>query len=176
MRITWNNQESRFEAVLTAGVMWTSDKDAVSRANFSCTGPPGWIWFCTKASILNQIKDNRPQSGLTITKEALEHYTALSTKEAANIAVKAQLASAKKALRKDQKYQVEITAPTEQETEHGRDFDYIRTVLSKSCPYTPPIIPPPPTTLCLVCSTPVYFYEQQEPPICLWCEFPENNA
>jgi hypothetical protein len=125
------------------------------------------------------LKKNRPTSGLTITPEALARFTALQAAEAANIAVKAQLASAKKALRKEQKYEVGQAAPTEDETEHGRDFDYIRTVMSKSCPYVPPVIPASPTTLCHVCQTPVYWNELQEPPTCLWCEFPEgseNNA
>jgi len=172
MKITWNRQEARFEAVLTAGAMWSGDKDALSLANFSCTGPPLWIWFATKAIIISSLRENRPQSGLTITPEALERYTALQALEAVNTAVKAQLDLAKKALRKEQKYQTETAAPTEEETEHGRDFDYIKTVMSKSCPYIPPIVPPPPTTLCQICQTPVYFYERQEPPTCLWCEFP----
>lgn len=173
MRITWNNQESRFEAELTPGQMWAGDKDSVSLAKFSCSGPPGWTWFCYKSISLSVLRQNRPLSGLTITPEALERYTAMKALEAANTAVKAQLETAKKALRKEQKYQDEIAAPAEHEIEHGRDFDYNKTALSKPVWFVPPVIPPPPTMLCHVCHTPVYFYESQNPAICLWCEFPE---
>lgn len=172
MRITWNNQDNRFEAELTAGVLWTSDKDALMSAGFKCIGPPLWIWWTTLSSTLTKLKTNRPQSGLTITKQALERFTAISALEAANTAVKAQLASAKKALRKDQKYQAEIAVPQEHEIEHGRDFDYNKVPPRTAESYTPPVIPPPPTTVCYICQTPVYWNECQEPPTCLWCEFP----
>jgi len=34
-----------------------------------------------------------------------------------------------------------------------------------------PFVPPaPPSILCVVCKSPVYFYEKQDPPTCLWCE------
>jgi hypothetical protein len=175
MRITWNSQESRFEAELTSGPMWASDKDCLSAAKFSCSGPPIWTWFCTRSTALVALRENRPQSGLTITPEALERYTALKALEAANTEVKAQLDLAKKALRKEQKYQEQIAPPAEHEMEHGQDFDYNKVSDNKPVWFVPPVIPPPPTILCHVCRTPVYFYERQEPsPVCLDCEFPED--
>jgi hypothetical protein len=123
--------------------------------------------------MLSALRENRPLSGLTITPEALERYTVIKASETANIAVKAQLETAKKALRKERKYQAETAAPAEHEMEHGRDFDYNKVSSSKPVWFVPPVIPSPPLTLCQVCHAPVYFYESQEPPTCLWCEFPQ---
>jgi hypothetical protein len=175
MRIIWNPAETRFEAELTPGPMWVSDKDSVSQAGFRCTGPPGWTWFCTKSSILSGLQQCRPQSGLTITPEALERYKALRIVEDANAAVKAQLETARKALKKEQKFQAEIEQPTAAETEHG-EFDYLRIESGESRIWTQQYAPPaPPAMLCRLCQTPIYFYECQEPPTCLDCEFPENK-
>jgi hypothetical protein len=172
MRITWNSQESRFEAELTPGTLWTSDKESLSRSKFSCVGPPSWVWWAVKPSVLSSLKEHRPESGLSITPEALQNYLRLKAIDDANQAVKEQLDLAKKALRKEQKYQEQIAPPAEHEMEHGCDFDYNKVSDNKPVWFVPPVIPPPPTILCHVCQTPVYWNESQEPPICLWCEFP----
>ena len=46
----------------------------------------------------------------------------------------------------------------------NRDFVAPPIVLDK---YKPPEAP---KLRCCACNEPVYFYEQQEPPMCLWCE------
>jgi hypothetical protein len=173
MRIIWNSTEQRFEAELTLGPEWASDKESVSQNGFRCAGPPLWIWSCTKPGVLTLLRENRPKSGLTITPEALQQYDRLKAQDDTNAAVKASLDVARKAQKKEQKYQQRCEQPTEDETVHGSDFDYIRVEPGESRIWSMPIIFAPPTTLCHVCRTPVYFHECQDPPTCLECEFSE---
>jgi hypothetical protein len=174
MKISWDKTNHYF--VLEFSADFQSDLAAAKSAGFKTAGPPLWVWLSPKTEPLTKLKENKPASGLTITPEALERYTALKALEAANTEVKAQLDLAKKALRKEQKYQEQIAPPAEHEMEHGCDFDYNKVSDNKPVWFVPPVIPPPPTILCHVCQTPVYWNELQEPPTCLWCEFPENNV
>jgi hypothetical protein len=174
VRIIWNSVENRFEAELTPGPLWSQDKDAASQAKFSCTGPPAWIWYTVKPSVLTALQANRPTSGLTITPEALQNYQRLKAQSDANAAVRAQLEIAKKAQKKARKYAAEMAVPGETDVEHG-EFTYLRVEPRESRiwadKYTPPV---PPSLHCHVCQTPVYFYECQNPPTCLNCEIFPN--
>ena len=175
MRIIWNSIEVRFEAQLTPGPLWTSDKESASQAGMKCIGPPEWIWQTAKCHPLSTLRENRPQSGLTITAEALQQYNKLKSQEDSNAAVKIQLETAKKALKKEQKFQQRLEKPPESDIEHG-EFDYFKIEPVESRYVSPPN-PTLPSLLCLVCSTPVYFYECQEPfPLCLDCEFSEKTT
>ncbi len=176
MRIIWNQIENRFEAELTPGPLWVQDKDTVSAAKFSCLGPPTWVWYTTKPSVLTFLREHRPEFGIVITPEALENYNRLKAQDDANAAVKAQLATARKALKKEQKYQAKIAVPGETEVEHAA-FTYLKIEPGESRIWADKYVrPTPPSLLCHVCQTPVYWHECQNPPTCLDCEFPENSA
>jgi hypothetical protein len=175
MRIVWNQIEKRFEAELTPGAQWSSDKEAAQKAGMRCVGPPLWTWYCTKPSILSFLREHRPDSGLTITPEALEHYNTLKAVEDANLAVRAALKEARKAQKKEQKAESRAEQPSESEVEHG-EFVYLKVDRGESSIWQKPVVSPPPTTLCHACLTPVYHYELQDPPTCLDCEFPEIKA
>jgi hypothetical protein len=169
MKIIWNSIEKRFEAEFAQGIFWASDKDSAQSAGLKCIGPPAWVWWCAKTTPLTELKENRPSSGLTITKQALEMYLSIKAVEDKNAEVKAQLLSAKKALKKQK------TIETASESEiYDESFSYGRVKPEDRDIWINPYIPPAtPTTLCSVCSTPVYFYELQDPPTCLDCEFPQ---
>ena len=172
MRITWNSQFKQFEAQLTPGEHWAADQQAVKAAGFKTEGPPSWVWLTQRAGPLTKLRTNRPNSGLSITTEALENYNRLEAQETANAAVKKALKDAKKAQKKEK-------ADTDEKHGTGTSFRYDADgwaiiELGESKIWNKFIPPVPPSTLCSVCRTPVYWYESQEPLLCLDCEFLEE--
>jgi hypothetical protein len=164
MNLSWNEAECRFEAEFSAD--FEGDLNSVKAVGFHTSGPPSWIWYTYKAVSLNKLRENRPKSGLTISPEAREQFTSLWAVEQKNAEMKAQLAAHNKTLKKKLKIEEQKgNALVIPEKGYLDASDY---------PPTPPrspsyIPPPPPTILCFICSSPVYFYEVQFPPTCLWC-------
>jgi hypothetical protein len=164
VNLHWNAELRRFEAEFED---FQGDLDAVRAAGFKTDGPPDWVWYSQRAGPLTKLRENRPASGLTITAEARAEYIPLAQVEAKNAETKAQFAEHKKTLKK--KLEVE-----EQETKAFviPKKGYIdATDLPVMTPIERPYVsPPPPKEKCFICGSPVYFYEKQDPPTCLWCE------
>ena len=157
MRIVWNPKYSEFEAEFTD---FRPDQAAAKKAGFRTAGPPDWVWRTSKANPLTKLRKTRPESGLTITPDALLNYNRLKAQEDQNAAILAQLKAEKAAQKADS---------VEEETDG--EFVYEKFDQNEASLYVRYIPPLPPTTLCHVCQTPVYFYECQSPPTCLDCEF-----
>jgi hypothetical protein len=168
VNISWHPTERVFIAEFSSD--FQGDLTAVKEAGFKPLGvPPPWIWHAPSVKALNKLREKRPASGLTITPEALEVYKPLAEAEAKNDVVKAQLAEQKKELKKKlQKEQKESTRcdwlPVGKEYLSVEDLPAIAPFERAYAP------PPPPDLKCRKCSQPIYFYEQQNPPLCLWCE------
>jgi hypothetical protein len=163
VNLRWSGTLRRFEAEFSAD--FQGDLAAVKAAGFKPdTSSGAWVWWTGKSAALTKLRENKPASGLTITAEARAQYTPLAAMDAKNAEVKA-------ALKKHQKEQKK-TPPKDSMKLCDLGFACIsrEDLPSQSClvhPYTPP---PPPETKCLICETPIYFYEKQDPPTCLWCE------
>ena len=174
MNIRYNS--GNFEAEFSTD--FQGDLAAVKAAGFRTSGPPQWIWYTNKLSVLNKLRENKPASGLSITEDAYSSYLQLSEIEAKNAEVRAKFApikaeqdKAKKERKKkeikEQNYVTVVIPP-----KPGQDFDYIGAEDLPSRPpykhkFTPDVHTGP---FCMSCSDPVYFYELQNPPVCLWCE------
>jgi hypothetical protein len=161
---------------------FAGDLEAVKAAGFRTGGPPEWRWFAPSPGIkaLNRLRSKRPASGLTITPEALLVYQPLADREAKNDEVKAALAAAKKQAKKEQKLKEDSIqdsrfANSECPLPDGRWWTVGPEDLPPST-YVPQstavtaAITVPPTMVCHICTQPVYFYELQAPPTCLFCE------
>ena len=162
MNLIWNGTHRRFEAQFEE---FQGDLAAVKAAGFKTDGAPEWIWYTCRAGPLTKLRENRPPSGLTISPEARENFTALLSVETKNAETKAQLAAHNKELKKKLKIDdKEILVIPEKGYIDASDLPF------KPSPVVAYKPPAPPTTLCIVCQDPVYFYEKQDPPTCLWCE------
>lgn len=165
-----------FEAEFTTD--FHGDLAAVKAAGFRTTGPPSWTWWTTKLTVLNKLRENKPASGLTIAEDAYQAYLRLSEIEAKNAEVRKQFAPIKAEqdkVKKERKKKeihdliyIEVKIPSKL----GSDFDYIG---AEDLPPTAPFefknpIPAHLGPWCHVCVAPVYFYELQNPPTCLFCE------
>jgi hypothetical protein len=171
MNIRWDTAESIFVAEFSSD--FTGDLDAVKAAGFKTFGPPAWIWYAPSTGIkaLNRLREKRPASGLTITPEALEVYKPLAAIEEQNANTRKQLADVKKQLKKERK-----------ESETVPDGAFAGLTEEKwwvGAEDLPPWVDIAPQAApeaswegprCVLCEQPVYFYEQQSPPMCLWCE------
>lgn len=165
MNLRWNGTHRRWEVEFSTD--FQGDLVAVKAAGFKTEGPPEWVWYSYKAEPLQKLRENRPASGLTITPEAREQFTALVTVEAKNAETKAQLAEHNKVLKKNLKTQkLDATALVIPEKGY---IDATDLPLHET-EYVSYVPPSPPDTLCIVCKTPIYFYELQDPSICLFCE------
>jgi len=153
----------RFEAEFSD---FEGDLAAVKAAGFKTDGPPEWIWYTYKSSPLTKLRTHRPASGLTISAEAREQYTALSPVEENNAKIKVELAKANKELKKTLKEDEGKTSLVVPVKGYIGAEDLPPMPLSEKH-YVPP---PPPETTCIICKAPVYPYELQNPPTCLWCE------
>jgi len=168
VNISWHPTDHVFIAEFSSD--FQGDLAAVKEAGFKPLGvPPPWIWHAPSIKALNKLREKRPTSGLTITPEALEVYKPLAEVEAKNDAVKKQLAEQKKELKKKlQKEQKESTKcdwlPIGKEYLDAEDLPQKPSLMSSFIP------PSPPDLKCLKCQQPIYFYELQSPPTCLWCE------
>lgn len=159
MRLTWNPKEYCFEAEFQD---FQNDLAAVKAAGFKTTGPPDWKWFTFKPAVLEKLRKNRPPSGLTIMQDALDQFTRLRKEDADRIALLAELKKSKKAVKKPE-------AKLEPLLE-GQEFGY-NCVEDVKTTFRIGYVAPEWTGLsCHICAGPVYMYEKQEPPTCLWCE------
>ena len=166
MRIIWNEQFKQFEAELTAGDMWSDDQQAVKAAGFLTEGPPEWKWLTFRVQVLNKLKKSAPKSGIRISPEALSNYKRLLAQKEANDEIIRKLKEAKKDVKKDIK---------KQQAEFQPEIDWENIQPAESTIWQGKYVPPPlPTTLCRVCRIPTYYYESQDPPLCLDCEFAED--
>jgi hypothetical protein len=164
MRIIWNPAFKQFEAQLTPGAQWSDDQQAVKAAKFLTEGPPEWRWVAFRTKCLDALRKNKPQSGLTITPEALEHYKILKIAEDKNAAVKAALKAHRKEIGKIE--------------DLGSGFKYamgpegfLIAEIELGVPSGWKFPPTQPPNRCSVCQTAVYSFECQEPLLCLDCEF-----
>lgn len=193
MRITWNQNESRFEAQFGTGNEWQRDQTAASSAGFHSDGPPQWIWHTHKASSLTKLKESRTSiSALSITPEALASYNRLHAIEQRNDELKAWAKEQKKKLAKEeerekiekQREEIGEECEPEYEARHYREIpeywkgkneitraDLPADVLARFVQHEPiPQRRAEPTGICVICAGLVYFFEKQDPPTCLWCE------
>jgi hypothetical protein len=179
MRIIWQNE--RFEAELSPGEHWQSDMEASKAAGFKTDGPPAWVWASYKAAPLVKLKENRPSSGLTISKDALDKFNALLPEEEKNAALLLMLKDAKKKIKKVQEVEERVSELPEywKKGEFGKE-DLPVEVIARCSQKTEFRRPVKPKARCIVCDGPVYFYEQQDPPTCLYCEmhpgWPAENS
>jgi hypothetical protein len=157
MKITWNPEEKRFETAPSPTTFY-SDKESLSQAGMKCTGPPTWIWWTGKSATLSALR--KLATGMTISPEARQNYDRLLAQETANAAILKQLKEARKAQKR-----------AEVETGPEIDWDSIEPTEEIHRKYVPPS---PPSIVCTVCCTPVYYYESQDPPLCLDCEFADE--
>lgn len=158
MRLVWNKQERSFEAEFQD---FKGDLEAVKAAGFKTSGPPSWVWYATKASQLDKLKEKRPAS-LTILEDALLEYQKLKKEEDEKAALLNELKAAKKAVKTALADQ-----PEEQSLSSKEWFEYVNTIESSGSEKVEHIWDGP---ICSVCNCPVYFYMTQTPPMCLWCE------
>ncbi len=190
MRITWNQNENRFEAEFAKGDAWDGDKDSASGAGFRTDGPPAWTWYATKASVLTKLKENRPVSGLTVTREALDAYNRLLEVERKNEELRKYVKEQKKQYKKTvEKARIEADSQGEEvEPEYEPSHYYAmpeywkgkQEITRADLPAdvvarldkheSVPQRRAEPTATCVMCTAPIYFYEKQDPPTCLWCE------
>ncbi len=164
MNIVWDKLAREFVAEFDDFKM---DLEAAKEAGFRTNGPPEWRWYAPAPGIkaLNRLREKRPASGLTISPEALEIYKPLAEAEAKNDAIKKQVAEAKKKLKKTLKESAKCDwLPIGKEYLDVEDLPPRPPFVSKYVPL------PPPDLKCRECGQRVYFYEQQDPPLCLYCE------
>ena len=163
MNLRWNPSYQRWEAEFND---FANDLAAAKAAGFKTEGAPGWVWYATKAAQLTKLKANRPPQ-LTITPEAREQYNALAAMEEANAKIKAEAKKHETAQKKIQKEKKQDENAWVIPSKGYIDASDLPPISPSATKYTPP---PPPTTLCIICGDPIYSYELQSPPTCLWCE------
>ena len=163
MNLRWNGTLRRFEAEFSAD--FQGDLAAVKAAGFKTNGAPGWIWHTSKAGPLTKLRTLRAGL-LTISPEARAQYILLAAMDEKNAIVKAQLQKVTKERKKKEK----INAPSTEMIVPEKGYIDASDLPPLSCLVQPYIPPPPPETKCIICGVPVYFYELQNPPVCLWDE------
>lgn len=172
MRISYNQIQNLFIAEFSSD--FAGDLAAVKAAGFRTFGAPAWTWYAPPPGIkaLNYLREHRPASDLTISEEAYAAYEPLAAMWAKNEEIKKALAEAKKQAKKER---VEV----EQEEATTAVFSIPEGKIwigPEDLPPKPPFEsvlfkpPKPPDLKCSICGAPVYFYELQEPPMCLFCE------
>lgn len=197
MRIVWNQNEERFEAQFSGekfSEQWNADKTAAMDAGFKTTGAPAWLWCVSKPAALAKLREHRPGSGLTITKEALDRFNHLQGVEQKNAELKAWAKAEEKKLKKErEKEKIDEqrhaegdgdldTADQAYETRHYRETpeywkgkseitradlpaDYLaRFDKHESIPQRRAT----PLGKCKLCGDNTYYPE--EPDCCMWCE------
>jgi len=173
--IRYNSGWNRFEAQFSTD--FHGDLAAVKAAGFKTDGPPAWVWYTAKVPVLQKLRENKPPSGLEITEEAYAVYAPMAERYEKNLAVKKEAAVLVKKAKKEQKLDEE-QPPVIIPHKPGELFDYIG---QADMPYKESVAKPliihkldgPP---CISCGDPIAFYEQQNPPLCLWCELHPKNA
>ena len=166
MNLKWNAACQYFEAEFSSD--FQGDLAAVKAAGFKTDGPPEWKWYTYKAGPLSKLRENRPTSGLTISPEAKAQFVSLWAMEERNAKTKAELAEHTKALKKKIKEEThEGTTPVIVPAKGYIEASDLPPFTPVCTQFTPPNKP---STVCIICGDPVYFYEKQDPPTCLYCE------
>jgi hypothetical protein len=174
--ITYNQSLNRFELQLQSGQAWQAEMELAKSVGFKCDGPPSWTWATVKALIVAKLRENRPTSGLEITPQALEIFNQELPKEQANEKIIEQVKQIKTEQRKREKKQQHIEELLTSIPEYWRGKDEIGRedlpldVIARCSEKTQLTIPKPPDITCQYCHVPVYMYEKQDPPTCIWCE------
>lgn len=152
MKITWNQAYGRYEIEFTD---FQKEQALVKSLGFKTTGPPDWVWYTKRIEILHRLQKDRPESGLTMSPDARRKYDI-------DKMVFDHKKDKKKQAREDDKF--EFVLPPGKEYLGREDlppstykFEFVSTT-------------PVPELRCGGCGTPVWFYERQDPPLCLWCE------
>ena len=162
MRLKWNPAEACFEAEFQD---FQGDLESVKAAGFKTSGPPSWTWYTNKIAVLENLRANRPASGLTILTDALVEYKRIKADADAVTALMAELKAAKKIIKRlKQNDGVVIEIPD------GAEFGYNCVADSEPTVYVGYVAPTWTGPVCHICRSPVYFYELQNPPTCLSCE------
>jgi hypothetical protein len=179
MRIIWNIASNCFQAELTPGALWQKDLEAIKSAGFRTTGPPDWIWQAPSVRAVMRLRANKPESGLSISPEALAKYTPQAEQEEKNEAVKKQFAEGRKAVKKEQKkkeIEVEVQAAAYELmlSEKGyKDASDYPPYVSIAKPFIP-LDNNREYKLCSNCGDEVetflYAETETEPQYCLWCQ------
>lgn len=160
MRIIWNDTENWFQAELSLDENWRDDMELVKGIGFKTTGSPSWMWYTSKISTLNKLRDSKPKSGLVITEVALQKYKFLSEQAQKKAELKKTFQKEKLAAENNVTTREEYTDPVTGMTGF--------VVKPSTEPFTWKFIPPtPPDVYCFICGDPVYFYDY--PDMCLWC-------
>jgi hypothetical protein len=175
MLITYNPDSHRFELTLQSGQQWQAEMECAKGAGFKCDGPPTRAWATMKALIVAKLRENRPQV-LEITPQALEEFNKSLPQEQENQKIIDQVKVLKKEQRKREAKQAHVeellsNVPVywQGKDEIGRE-DLPADVIERCSQKIPFDRPAPPVLLCLHCNEPVYSYERQDPPTCIWCE------
>lgn len=171
MNIRYNAVQRRFEAEFSTD--FHGDLSAVKTAGFKPdTSSGAWVWWAVKIPVLNKLREHKPASGLTITNEAYAVYAPLAEQEAKNTEVKKQAAAINKKANKERKEKEQEDATTSLFSIPEGQVWIGPEDLPPKPPFVGTIAPPKPHTgpTCVSCGSPVYFYELQVPPTCLWCE------
>ena len=175
MNIRYNQMTRSFETEFSSD--FSGDLTAVKAAGFRYDGAQR-IWWTVKLPVLDKIRANKPLSGLTITNQAYTEYLRLTETERINAEVRAKFAPIKeeqdkeKKKRKKKEDHDKIYIAVKVPPKAGQDFDYTGV---EDLPSMPPFESKNPILShqgpwCHVCASPVYFYELQSPPTCLFCE------
>jgi len=167
MNLRWNGTYRRFEAEFSTD--FQGDLVAVKAAGFKTDGPPEWVWYSYKAEPLTKLRENRPQSGLTITPDAREQFAALTAVEAKNAEIKAQLAAHNKELKKKLKIISNEKTSILKMCAEGYMCISVEDLPPKP-PYQNAKAPPWTGPVCVVCSSPLLSFERHNPNVCTWCE------
>lgn len=170
MRISWNSEHRAFEAEFALGDAWAGDQQAAKDAGFKTQGPPAWAWRSTTIKPLNALKANRPQSGLTISEEALAKYLPMQKAFEENEAVLAVLKEKKKAQKKKIQAESHEGMTKVEVPEKGYiDEDDLPKYIPPDIRALAQIPPPDPNaSKCISCGDILYFYEHAK--FCLYCE------
>lgn len=167
MNIAWSQSERVFIAEFSSD--FEGDLQSVKDAGFRTFGPPSWVWYAPSPGIkaLSRLREKRPNSGLTISEEALAIYRPLAEQDAKNAEIRQKAAELNKANKKQKKKQEQEAVASELMPE-DKMF-----ITAADLPPMPPsenryAPPPPPTELCQSCGQPLYAYESKD--LCLWCE------
>jgi hypothetical protein len=163
VNLRWNG---RFEAEFSAD--FQGDLAAVKAAGFKPDTTSGaWVWWTAKASVLGKLRENRPASGLTIAADAKAHYASIAEMEAKNSKIKAEAKEYTKSVKKKRDVTEQIKHAPVIPAKGYIDKEDLSPQPPQVNKYVPP---PPPDTKCIICGAPVYFYELQNPPVCMWDE------
>jgi hypothetical protein len=165
MNLIWNPGFRRFEVEFHD---FASEQPLAKAVGFKTDGPPAWVWYSYKSEPLTKLRENRPAI-LNINADARTEYLSLKVVEDRNVATKAALAGHKKELKKKLKEaKQDALRPSEYMTEHG--FVALRVACKEFASAHPYIRPAPPQITCFICESPVYSYEYDQTPSCMWCQ------